>query len=129
MAASASRGEDEPAGTLTATTPRCLACLGPGRPSVSSGPGQGKGCPHGRCPVPARSPVRQPRGPGRRGLDRPRRGRAAAGLGVGAETSNDLSLPGTESQQATDLLTSRFPPQQNGSSPVVFHVTRGKITP
>ena len=48
--------------------------------------------------------------------------------GVGAETSNDLSLPGTESQQATDLLTSRFPPQQNGSSPVVFHVTRGKIT-
>jgi hypothetical protein len=49
--------------------------------------------------------------------------------GVGAETSNDLSLPGTESQQATDLLTSRFPPQQNGSSPVVFHVTKGKITP
>jgi len=48
--------------------------------------------------------------------------------GVGAETSNDLSLPGTESQRATDLLASRFPPQQNGSSPVVFHVTKGKIT-
>jgi uncharacterized membrane protein YdfJ with MMPL/SSD domain len=47
---------------------------------------------------------------------------------VGAETSNDLSLPGTESQQATDLLASRFPPQQNGSSPIVFHVTKGKIT-
>jgi putative drug exporter of the RND superfamily len=47
---------------------------------------------------------------------------------VGAETSNDLSLPGTESQQATDLLTSRFPPQQNGSSPIVFHITKGKIT-
>jgi uncharacterized membrane protein YdfJ with MMPL/SSD domain len=47
---------------------------------------------------------------------------------VGAETSNDLSLPGTESQQATDLLASRFPPQQNGSSPVIFHVTKGKIT-
>jgi MMPL family len=47
---------------------------------------------------------------------------------VGAETSNDLSLPGTESQQATDLLASRFPPQQNGSSPFVFHVTKGKIT-
>jgi uncharacterized membrane protein YdfJ with MMPL/SSD domain len=47
---------------------------------------------------------------------------------VGAETSNDLSLPGTESQQATDLLADRFPPQQNGSSPVVFHVTKGKIT-
>jgi uncharacterized membrane protein YdfJ with MMPL/SSD domain len=48
--------------------------------------------------------------------------------GVGAETGNDLSLPGTESQQATDLLGSRFPPQQNGSSPIVFHVTKGKIT-
>ena len=47
---------------------------------------------------------------------------------VGAETSNDLRLPGTESQQATDLLASRFPPQQNGSSPFVFHVTKGKIT-
>jgi uncharacterized membrane protein YdfJ with MMPL/SSD domain len=47
---------------------------------------------------------------------------------VGAETSNDLSLPGTESQRATDLLASRFPPQQNGSSPFVFHVTKGKIT-
>ena len=47
---------------------------------------------------------------------------------IGAETSNDLSLPGTESQQATDLLASRFPPQQNGSSPVVFHVAKGKIT-
>jgi uncharacterized membrane protein YdfJ with MMPL/SSD domain len=47
---------------------------------------------------------------------------------VGAETSNDLSLPGTESQEATDLLASRFPPQQNGSSPFVFHVPKGKIT-
>ena len=40
----------------------------------------------------------------------------------------DLRLPRTESQQATDLLASRFPPQQNGSSPFVFHVARGKIT-
>jgi RND superfamily putative drug exporter len=46
--------------------------------------------------------------------------------GVGAETGNDLSLPGTESQQATDLLGSRFPPQQNGSSPIVFHVTKAR---
>src|SRR5215211_3596198 len=96
--------------------------------SVSSGPGRGKGCPHGRCPVPARSSVRQPRGRGCRGLARRGRPRPAGGLGVGAATSNDLSLPGTESQRATDLLASRFPPQQNGSSPVVFHVTRGKIT-
>jgi uncharacterized membrane protein YdfJ with MMPL/SSD domain len=47
---------------------------------------------------------------------------------AGAETSNDLRLPGTESQRATDLLASRFPPQQNGSSPFVFHVAKGKIT-
>jgi len=47
---------------------------------------------------------------------------------AGAETSNDLRLPGTESQQATDLLSSRFPPQQNGSSPLVFQVAKGKIT-
>jgi putative drug exporter of the RND superfamily len=49
--------------------------------------------------------------------------------GVGAETSNDLSLPGTESQQATDLLASRFPPQQNGSSPVVFHASGPAVAP
>jgi len=50
------------------------------------------------------------------------------GLAGRGRDSNDLSLPGTESRQATDLLASRFPPQQNGSSPVVFHVTKGKIT-
>ena len=37
---------------------------------------------------------------------------------VGALTNNDLSLPGTGSQAATDLLTKYFPPQENGSSPV-----------
>ena len=46
---------------------------------------------------------------------------------VGAETSNDLSLPGTDSQQATDLLEARFPPQQNGSNPIVFHVDSGVL--
>jgi uncharacterized membrane protein YdfJ with MMPL/SSD domain len=47
---------------------------------------------------------------------------------VGAETTNDLTLPGTGSQQATDLLEARFPPQQNGSSPVVFHAAKAKVT-
>src|SRR5215471_21796579 len=37
-------------------------------------------------------------------------------------------LPGTQSQQASDLLAAYFPPQQNGSSPIVFHVAKGKIT-
>ncbi len=46
---------------------------------------------------------------------------------VGALTTNDLSLPGTDSQRATDLLAERFPPQQNGKSPIVFHVGSGTL--
>ena len=47
---------------------------------------------------------------------------------VGAETSNNVDLPGTGSQKATDLLADQFPPQQNGTNPIVFHVDSGKIT-
>ena len=47
---------------------------------------------------------------------------------VGSVTSNDLSLPGTGSQEAKDLLQEKFPPQQNGSNPIVFDVTSGKLT-
>lgn len=46
----------------------------------------------------------------------------------GSETNNDLALPGTGSQQVKDLLTDRFPPQQNGANPIVFHVETGKLT-
>jgi uncharacterized membrane protein YdfJ with MMPL/SSD domain len=46
---------------------------------------------------------------------------------LGAKTSNDLSLPGTDSQATTDLLADRFPPQQNGANPVVFHVDSGTL--
>jgi uncharacterized membrane protein YdfJ with MMPL/SSD domain len=46
----------------------------------------------------------------------------------GALTSNDLSLPGTGSQEAKDLLQDKFPPQQNGANPIVFDVTKGKLT-
>jgi putative drug exporter of the RND superfamily len=45
----------------------------------------------------------------------------------GARTSNDIRLPGTETQAATDFLTKEFPPQQNGQSPVVFHVATGTL--
>jgi uncharacterized membrane protein YdfJ with MMPL/SSD domain len=48
--------------------------------------------------------------------------------GFGSNTSNNLRLPGTDSQAATDLLAARFPPQQNGSNPLVFHATTGKVT-
>ena len=47
---------------------------------------------------------------------------------VGAKTNNDQSLPGTGSQDAVDLLAKSFSPQQNGTSPIVFHVTHGKLT-
>jgi uncharacterized membrane protein YdfJ with MMPL/SSD domain len=47
---------------------------------------------------------------------------------IGALTSNDLSLPGTGSQEAKNLLQNRFPPQQNGANPIVFDVTSGKLT-
>ncbi len=46
---------------------------------------------------------------------------------VGAVTSNDLALPGTDSQAAYDLLAERFSPQENGSSPIVFHVASGSL--
>jgi uncharacterized membrane protein YdfJ with MMPL/SSD domain len=47
---------------------------------------------------------------------------------LGAQTSNDIRLPGTETQAATDFLAREFPPQQNGQSPVVFHAPHGKLT-
>ena len=49
---------------------------------------------------------------------------------VGANTSNNLELPGTNSQDATDLLAKRFPPQQNGKNPIVFQSPddNGKVT-
>ena len=46
---------------------------------------------------------------------------------VGSDTSNDQSLPGTDSQAATDVLAARFPPQQNGKSPIVFHTPSGTL--
>ena len=35
----------------------------------------------------------------------------------GAKTNNNLSLPGTGSQQAFDILAAKFPPQENGTNP------------
>ena len=46
----------------------------------------------------------------------------------GSNTSNNLELPGTGSQDASNLLTERFPPQQNGSSPIVFYAAKTKVT-
>ena len=56
---------------------------------------------------------------------------ASLALGIqtfGAQTNNNVTLPGTGSQAATDVLQARFPPQQNGTSPIVFYANEGKLT-
>ncbi len=47
---------------------------------------------------------------------------------LGETTSEDLSLPGTDSQRAADTLAKSFPDQSNGSSPIVLHAAHGKLT-
>jgi RND superfamily putative drug exporter len=47
---------------------------------------------------------------------------------LGDNTNDNSTLPGTNSQRATDTLSHSFPDQANGSSPIVLHVTRGKLT-
>ena len=48
---------------------------------------------------------------------------------AGSNTSDNLNLPGTDSQAASNLLATQFPPRQNGNSPLVFHAPTGtKVT-
>ena len=47
---------------------------------------------------------------------------------LGDSTSDNLTLPGTDSQRATDTLSKSFQHQSNGSSPIVLHVKNGKLT-
>jgi putative drug exporter of the RND superfamily len=47
---------------------------------------------------------------------------------AGNATNDSLTLPGTNSQLATDTLAPSFPGQANGSSPIVLHVSSGKLT-
>jgi len=42
--------------------------------------------------------------------------------------ADNLSLPGRDSQQASDLVDAKFPSQANGSNPVLFKAKQGKIT-
>ena len=42
---------------------------------------------------------------------------------LGENTNDNLSLPGTDSQRATDALANSFPDQANGSSPIVLHAS------
>ena len=47
---------------------------------------------------------------------------------LGDNTSDNLNLPGTNSQRATDTLSKSFPAQANGVSPIVLHAKSGKLT-
>ena len=47
---------------------------------------------------------------------------------MGDNTNDNLSLPGTNSQRATDILSTSFPAQANGTSPIVLHANHGKLT-
>jgi RND superfamily putative drug exporter len=51
---------------------------------------------------------------------------AIAARTAGPNTNDNLTLPGTDSQQATDLLTARFPQQANGTNPVVLTAPAGQ---
>jgi len=47
---------------------------------------------------------------------------------LGDNTNDSVTLPGTNSQQASDALGKSFPDQANGSSPILLHVSSGKLT-
>ena len=47
---------------------------------------------------------------------------------LGDNTNDNLKLPGTNSQLATDTLSKSFPDQANGTSPIVLHAASGKLT-
>jgi putative drug exporter of the RND superfamily len=46
---------------------------------------------------------------------------------LGDNTNDNLSLPGTNSQKATNTLQASFPAQANGASPIVFHARSGTL--
>lgn len=54
---------------------------------------------------------------------------AAMGRGAGGELRNDMSVPGTESQQAFDALRSRFPERAGDAMQVVVHSRDGVRNP
>jgi RND superfamily putative drug exporter len=47
---------------------------------------------------------------------------------AGSDTTNNVTLPGTGSQDATDLLSARFPTQAYGTNPLVIATDSGKLT-
>jgi putative drug exporter of the RND superfamily len=52
----------------------------------------------------------------------------AIGQASGSKTSENLTLPGTDSTKATELLEDNLPEQAYGSNPLVLEAPRGKLT-
>ncbi|HVD38220.1 MAG TPA: MMPL family transporter, partial [Solirubrobacterales bacterium] len=50
----------------------------------------------------------------------------AIGHSAGSKTSENLTLPGTDSTTATELLEDDLPEQAYGSNPLVMEAPRGK---
>ena len=56
-------------------------------------------------------------------------GLAIGARSLGSDLSDNLTLPGTDSQKATDLLDDQLPDQANGTAPVTLRAPKGaKIT-
>jgi RND superfamily putative drug exporter len=55
-------------------------------------------------------------------------GLLAIGTATGSKTSENLTLPGTDSTKATELLEDDLPEQAYGSNPLVFEAPQGKLT-
>ena len=55
-------------------------------------------------------------------------GVVVAAEGIGSETTDNVTLPSTGSQDASDLLSGRFPSQAYGSNPLVVATDTGKLT-
>jgi RND superfamily putative drug exporter len=51
-----------------------------------------------------------------------------ASAAAGSKTSENLTLPGTGSTTATELLEEHLPEQAYGSNPLVFQINQGKLT-
>ncbi|MDQ2630924.1 MAG: MMPL family transporter, partial [Actinomycetota bacterium] len=52
----------------------------------------------------------------------------ALGQAAGSKTSENLTLPGTDSTKATELLEDDLPEQAYGSNPLVLEAPQGKLT-
>ncbi len=53
---------------------------------------------------------------------------ALLGSAAGHRTSNNLTLPGSGSTKATDVLQANLPAQANGTNPLVMEATHGQLT-